>query len=391
MPHESNVKPCNLFVSELNETKRKLAWKLFFEGIPTKEKSSYVRYKKGTLPAEVYLKQLDEPIALTTLMHSNIIETYRKGRSIGKHYTDRYWRHALSNLTCDCRFLQCDKNLGIRLVDEEYYSRLAERESRCYAYVENIELTDESIKLNIERFKAIATIVNAVSASVRLKESPTDKEARQVLQEIAGLMLFSVTSGKEFAFPKLRLLIKIHKPCKPDGLLATRPIVPNFGLPSYDVAKWLGAFMARMTKCIPWALESTDQFLHFIKDPLRSQNVASFDFTNLYGNEPIAETLSLFFSALMEMPWHFKNPSDDIIFKALSTTVDVPDSICFKEVLRCGAGQTSVFMLLLAECIFCTIAELDLGRGKKVLVSTAEFLAMGCPPSHRCQSSHWHI
>jgi len=37
-------------------------------------------------------------------------------------------------------------------------------------------------------------------------------------------------------------------------------------------------------------------------------------------------------------------------------------------------------MLLLAECIFCTIAELDLGHGKKVLVSTAEFLAMGCPP-----------
>jgi len=60
--------------------------------------------------------------------------------------------------------------------------------------------------------------------------------------------------------------------------------------------------------------------------------------------------------------------------------VQIPDNICFKDVIRSSTGETTVFMLLLTECIFCTIAELDLGRQNKVLVSTADFLAMGCPP-----------
>ena len=61
-------------------------------------------------------------------------------------------------------------------------------------------------------------------------------------------------------------------------------------------------------------------------------------------------------------------------------TVQIPDEICFKEAPHSGTGETTVFMLLLAECIFCTVEELDLGRNKKVLGCTADFLAMGCPP-----------
>jgi len=37
-------------------------------------------------------------------------------------------------------------------------------------------------------------------------------------------------------------------------------------------------------------------------------------------------------------------------------------------------------MILLAECIHCTIAELDIGNGERVILATEKFLAMGCPP-----------
>jgi len=177
------------------------------------------------------------------------------------------------------------------------------------------------------------------------------------------------------------MLLKVHKPAKADGLIPTRPIIPNCNLPSYGIAKWLGAFMAKMVKSIPWNLESTDQFLSFIKDKRRSEGVATFDFTNLYGNEPVAETMALFFSALHEMEWLFENDDDRIIFEALMTPVEIPADLCYKSIFRCGGtNQTYVFCLILAECIFCTIAELDIGHDRRVLVSTADFLAMGCPP-----------
>ena len=375
VPHRTKVSAKN-FHDELEETRRKLAWKIYFEGRQAKSNTKYVHYKKGSWPAEVYTKQLDGEINAAKVNYNEITLAYKNAQPVQSHYTHHYWRRAFMSMVKGSRFMQCDKNLGVRIVDEKYYSRLAHRESRCYRYSDKIDITEECMNENVLRFKLVSAAI--VNASTMVSKS--DSAVRQVLLEISEYMHFSVSNDRTFQFPKLRMLLKVHKPVKADGLLGVRPIIPNYGLPSYSIAKWLGAFMAKMVKCIPWALESTEQFLNFIKNPIRSQNVATFDFSNLYGNEPVAETLSLFFSALHEMPWTFNDPSDVIVFKALMNTVHIPEEICFREVLRSSTGETNVFMLLLAECIFCTVAELDLGCGEKVLVSTADFLAMGCPP-----------
>lgn len=371
----------NLIISEFDETRRKFGWKLFFEQNPPTKSSNFVRYKKGSWPADVYTKQLDKVFEQTAFFQNLVLEQYHRVR-IPKQFTSSYWRRILESMTTEGRFLQCDKNLGIRLVSEDIYSRLAERESKNYRYIEDIGLRDEAMKEMIERFGVVtAAVNNAIPIKTGKRGASNDQLSKKILTEVADFMHFTVRDKKDFSFPRLRLLLKVHKAVKADGLYPVRPIVPNWGLPSYGMAKWLGAFMAKMLKSIPWNLESTDQFLCFIKDKNRNEKVSSFDFTNLYGNEPVAETLSLFFDALTEWQWTFQDEHDRAIFDALMTPVSIPESLCYANVFRCGGSrQTYVFCLLLAECIFCTIAELDLGHQRSVFVSTADFLAMGCPP-----------
>jgi len=378
IPHPLS-KNKNLIDSEFNETHRKLSWKLFFDQKPTEEQIRYVRYIKGSWPAEVYSNQLLSAIEKAKELHSIILDRYANLERPQKQFTEKYWKSLLASMTTDSRFLQCDKNLGIRSISEDEYVRLAARESRNYRYIEDISSVNEGMCLLTLRFSVVAA---CISSAIKPTSKEYSAEHRKVLQEIASFMHFTLESGKEFSFPKLRMLIKVHKPRKADGLYATRPIIPNFGLPSYGLAKWLGAFMARMAKTIPWNLESTDHFLSFILNTERSPNIASFDFTNLYGNEPVEETLSLFFSALLEWDWKERllSESDKIIFEALMVPISVPDDLVYQHVFRSSVNYTNVFCLLVAECIVHTIAELDMGRGKKIIVITDEFLAMGCPP-----------
>ena len=42
-----------------------------------------------------------------------------------------------------------------------------------------------------------------------------------------------------------------------------------------------------MARTIPWNLGNTTQFQKWITDPNRGPNVRTFDFTNLYGSEPV--------------------------------------------------------------------------------------------------------
>lgn len=360
-----------------------MGWKLFFEQNPPSESVKFIRYKKGSWPADSYIKQLDTIFEQTAQFQNLVLEQYHHHHTKPpRKFTTSYWRKLLDSMTVGSRFLQCDKNLGIRLVSEEVYARLAERESRNYSYIDSFEICDESMNEMIARFAIVAAAVNTVFPLVAGRQlTSNDQKRKQVLMEIAEFMHFTTRGDKEFSFPRLRMLLKVHKQVKSDGLLPVRPIIPNWGLPSYGLAKWLGGFMAKMLKSIPWHLESTDDFLSFIKDKDRSSRVSAFDFTNLYGNEPVVETLSLFFDALTEWKWVFDDESDRIIFEALMTPINIPESLCYAHIFRCGdTKQTYTFCLLLAECIFCTIAELDMGHGRKVLVSTADFLAMGCPP-----------
>jgi len=83
------------------------------------------------------------------------------------------------------------------------------------------------------------------------------------------------------------------------------------------------------------------------------------------------------FAALFFQEWHFETINEQTIFEALLAPVECPEDI---EIKKYFPEKTCVFMLLLADCIQCTIAELDLGNGEQVILGTEKFLAMGCPP-----------
>jgi len=362
---------------EFGETSRKLGWKVFFDSVPIKNTTRYVRYTKGSWPPDYATRPFAANVAKAKAFQRSVLEKHILRNPIDQQYTVDYWRRRLRLTPSGTRFLQCDKNLGVRAVDGVTYAKLAAKECKNYEVVSDVDVTFPAMDVSEKMFARVAA---AVSLALPPCNGGIDLERFKVLQEISGFMRFTLEKRKgTFTFPRLRMLLKVHKTPEADGLVPTRPIIPNFGLPSYHIAKWLGGFMAKMAKTIPWNLESTDQFLEFIKDPVRSPRVASFDFSNLYGNEPVRETLSIFFDALTNWVWKFDDVTDEIIFKALMAPVKVPEELDCCEVLNCGTGITYVFMLLLAECIHVTIAELDLGE-KKVLVATEKFLAMGCPP-----------
>jgi len=338
-----------------------------------------IRYSTHPEAPAKYASQFEGPIKKAHEFRNTVISAYQSSRIVPKEYTSRYWRTELQNLCSDgSRFMQCDKNLGVRIIDRSTYQKLAARESKNYEVAKKVDDSTrrEAVLEEVSQLRQIAAAIRF--APLRITRLDDNEKCRQALflYDLAEFITESLRN-KEFKFPQLRLLLKVHKPIKADGLYATRPIVPNYSLPSYETAKWLGHFMAKMVKQIEWNLESTDQFIDFITDPMRTANVASYDFTNLYGSEPVKETLDLFFSALYEMNWNFGVIDDQSIFDALLTPCHCPDDI---EIKKYFPNQTNVFMLLLASCINNTIADLDMGNGEVHILGTEKFLAMGCPP-----------
>jgi len=308
-----------------------------------------------------------------------IYSTYNELHRIKNCYKSTFWKQELAALCTDgARFLQCDKNLGVQLVDADTYNKLANRELHNYEVhrIADDTIRSEAMIETIREMRCIAQAIGRAMVEINVLSDKEDIRKKQFLIDLRDFIL-STLIDKDFKFPQLRLLLKIHKPRKADGLFATRPIVPNCSLPSYELAKWLGKFMAQMARQIPWNLESTDMFIDFLTAPKRSRNIAVFDFTNLYGTEPVRETLDLFFDALFFQEWHFETIDDQTIFEALLAPLDCPEDV---EIKKYFPEKTCTFMILLAECIHCTIAELDLGNGDHVILATEKFLAMGCPP-----------
>ena len=208
------------------------------------------------------------------------------------------------------------------------------------------------------------------------RESDHDIAKRVIRSQLAVFIRESITLPfATYKLPLLRMTLKVHKPLK-NGLIPTRPIIPTCGLPNFAYGQWLGKFLAKMARQIPWNLECTKDFQSWLAQPLRSKNVTTFDFSNLYGSEPVRQTLCLFASAIEEMPWKFEDKDDALIFESLRKIVAVPPDLGFEELI---GSKTSILMLLLTEQIRCTIAELDLGD-ETIIVATDSFLAMGCPP-----------
>ena len=349
----------------------------------TSKKNYFIR-RKGTPAPAVAVAQFQDHVnravdnASTLLCNS--LDTVRPLKML----TNGYWKLAFESLADKGRFLACDKNLGVRFVSKEYYAKLADIERRNYEHNFHGITSASIIKNMLSMAGVIATVVhisaiapNHLEKKTRFnRESDHDIAKRVIRSQLAVFIRESISLPfATYKLPFLRMTLKVHKPLK-NGLIPTRPIIPTCGLPNFAYGQWLGKFLAKMARQIPWNLECTKDFQSWLAQPLRSKNVTTFDFSNLYGSEPVRQTLCLFASAIEEMPWKFEDKDDALIFESLRKIVAVPPDLGFEELI---GSKTSILMLLLTEQIRCTIAELDLGD-ETIIVATDSFLAMGCPP-----------
>ena len=349
----------------------------------TSKKNYFIR-RKGTPAPAVAVAQFQDHVnravdnASTLLCNS--LDTVRPLKML----TNGYWKLAFESLADKGRFLACDKNLGVRFVSKEYYAKLADIERRNYEHNFHGITSASIIKNMLSMAGVIATVIhisaiapNHLEKKTRFnRESDHDIAKRVIRSQLAVFIRESISLPfATYKLPLLRMTLKVHKPLK-NGLIPTRPIIPTCGLPNFAYGQWLGKFLAKMARQIPWNLECTKDFQSWLAQPLRSKNVTTFDFSNLYGSEPVRQTLCLFASAIEEMPWKFEDKDDALIFESLRKIVAVPPDLGFEELI---GSKTSILMLLLTEQIRCTIAELDLGD-ETIIVATDSFLAMGCPP-----------
>jgi hypothetical protein len=346
----------------------------------------YVKYKKGTMPNEGLMRRQDRVFNEICCSEAHSIALNQEWHE--KEYSASFWKNTLGRLVRGGRFLACDKNLGVKFVELEIYKQLAHEQLQNYekAYLWKEEhrqgYEDGILDGMVARVKNIAIIIAGAASTIALERESKrkkltlqDTEEMKCLDQVSKYLMFTV-EGKysNFKIPKLRMLLKVHKAVKEGALCPTRPIVPNCGLPNYGMGKWIGSFMAKMARQIPWNLESTKQFQLWLTDRSRGPRVRTYDFTNLYGNEPVKDTLVLFAQALEEMKWVFDDPALQVTMEAMLRIVRVPDNLQPLIGIR-----ARVILVIVAELVQQTIAQLDLGD-EVVTVTTSMFLAMGCPP-----------
>lgn len=362
---------------EVEETARKIAWDTVLEGLENDKK--HFIYKKGTpAPKDI----MEATLCALDGIAEQTFESIKDSTALMRHlrlYDKSTWSRTLQSLTEQSRFLACDKNLGVRLVSNVIYEKLAKRESANYETSK-----PHSPDLENRIIIALKKDLDAVAATVNTARIPNRRFNAQMVDVVAILARLAVFiretsqgASEKYKLPRIRLLLKIHKKLGSDGLNQTRPIIPNCGLPGYTFSKWLGSFTARLAKTIPWNLTSTKEFTTWLTDRTRGSIVATFDFSNLYGNEPVYETITLFRAALSEMPWDkmLQNTDDKVIFKSLMQVTKVPDHM--KSDLRSDTDY--IFVILMMECVRQTLAILDTGK-HDLIIATSRFLAMGCPP-----------
>ena len=370
-------------LEELRETQRKVVWQDVI-GDTVFVGGEYVRYRKGTMPEEGLMRRQDRVFNEICCSQAHCIALNQEWHA--QEHSASFWRQTLGRLVQGGRFLACDKNLGVKFVELGMYKRLANEQLQNY---ETAHLYPEEHKKSyidsimngmVERVKEIAIIAAGAASAIVVEKKRgkiTSLEAGEIkcLEQLSKYLMQSV-AGKEsnFKIPHLRMLLKVHKVVKEGALCPTRPIVPNCGLPNYGMGKWVGSFMAKMARQIPWNLESTKQFQLWLTDRSRGPRVRTYDFTNLYGNEPVTETLALFARALEEMKWVFDDPVLHVTMEAMLRIVRVPDGL-----QPLVGNRARLIVVIVAELVQQTIAQLDLGDDI-VTVTTSKFLAMGCPP-----------
>lgn len=410
----SNSERCE---KEALETLRKVAWKRHYEKQNPTEYVKFFQQSKGLWPDPLYYDE--DIVAVRNIAKESvtITATYME-RPKDTTLTAAYWHRNLAHAVKGGRILQCDKNLGVRFVTTDYYKRLAEKAFEEYEYRFNfsgeeykdlvkkvIEGNKQQLSILRDRItrlyseaetrharhhkivpkRSIDKMLTSTNAATRQEAIMLNNKQSHItkplhitfLHQLAEFIDHWCTMENEvYQLPRYQLLLKIHKKPTSDGLLPTRPIIPTWGLPNYKLAKWLGAFLAKMARQIPWALESTDQFTSWLDDPTRTQYVSTYDFTNLYGNEPVIETIKIFEHAIEEMKFVFDDDHDRAIYEGLMTITTVPPGLELEGL----SEQLRLVTLMTALCVAETVCEIDVGCEDWRIACTHKYLAMGVAP-----------
>lgn len=378
---------------EVYETLRKAAWAEFFLKNPQNRNKislydlvGWMGENKGSIPPHAPRRITHELPKIISTQSANDYQSQTSSVNTSKVLRLSFWRKLIER-TNGFRYVQCDKNLGGMLITKEEYHLLAQREALNYEnrilYVENLQqfhrlslsIQDDLSKLN--------TVMIQYAEEHKIKSDTLVKEAFSDIRDIVRKGMFSPNTR----IPRMKMLIKTHKGRSRDGMHQIRPIIPNCCLPHYQLGKFLGFFLAKFQKLIPWILEDSVNFRTWLTDNSRNV-IATFDFTNLYGNEPVIETIKLFDDAMKGFlhsgMFRQANENDLLLLRVLILNVvqyDVAKQ--FLDDNHAQALTASNFSLLsFMVFIVCreTVCYLETNNDEFTILKTAKFMAMGSPP-----------
>lgn len=282
------------------------------------------------------------------------------------------------------RWIQCDKNLGIKLLTEEEFMLLHKREAGNYKL-----LNDSEESIISQKFTFLVTLK---TQSIDALEMPGHRIGyeRSLLKRIWTNVWKTISHPvdselrkRTFSLPRLKLLIKVHKNKKSDGSFETRPIIPTYGLPEYGLAKIMGTVLAEFVKHIPWVVRATKCVREWLRSLPDFPLINTYDFSNLYGNEPVRETLSLLRAALFELGI-FTAKRDTLskraerYYREFMVPMSTPEHLRVEQIgLR---NKEPIILVFTAHVVYMTIVSIEIEPGNRSIFGTDKFLAMGSSP-----------
>lgn len=174
--------------------------------------------------------------------------------------------------------------------------------------------------------------------------------------------------------PRLRLLIKVHK-IKAAGKIPTRPIVPASTAPAGIIGMIAGKILGNVQTAIPWICKNTEHFIEWLSDEYRGE-VKTFDFTNLFGNEKVIDTVAHLGWAIRYRPQWFENGKQAEVTKAFLVEIPIPGWLGWVFPHRTKAALLEIMVAyVIRETIFLAPTK----EGPQIFLTT-ECLAMGAAP-----------
>jgi len=281
----------------------------------------------------------------------------------------------------DFRYIQFDKNLGGTLLKKEDYFHLNRKEVANYEDKFIYDPQNRSFERICHELHSQLLILKRIIEQHTIRYQLKSSSFKRVYQEIIDLIP-NVLSTCDL--PKMKVLAKVHKNKDPDGSYKTRPIIPNCCLSDYSLSKFAGYFIARFQKHIPWVLGNSTEFRTWLLKDSRGQT-ASFDFTNLYGSEPVAETISIFEEAMQGFAKEGFFTKATVEDNSLLSTLLWDSSLdpITQQYLKGTIFENKNLSLLSVITYFLvskTICYLETNDNEFTIVRTTKFLAMGSPP-----------